>query len=99
MDGRAEYEFVVTPEDNVLLVLYAYDADPTDPQIVPDEKTRQITLYRDQDHVISMNEVGAEIFALLAHEQNLLVCEIRPTKNPQENEVVYTYFAEIKHSK
>lgn len=99
MKSQGEYEFVVTEQDQVLLVLHAYQNDPVDPYIVPVEKSQKMAFQRDSAHVLQMNDVDQRIFELLEQERELLVCEIKPTENPEENEVVYTYFAEIRRLK
>lgn len=96
MENQGEYEFVVTDQDQVLLVIHAYQNDPVDPYIVPVEKSQKMAFQRDATHVLQINDINPRIFELIESEKELLVCEIIPTDNPEENKVVYTYFAEIR---
>ena len=54
-----------------------------------------ITLTRNSEDIVSLDGVEDEIFDNLQDEASLLVCEIEPTENEDESEIVYTYEASI----
>lgn len=89
------YDFMITEENEVMLLLYARETPPNNSTIHlnPDEK--KIELYRNENDALTLDEVEDDIFNNLQNETSLLICELAPTENDEENEIIYAYEAEI----
>lgn len=89
------FDFLISEDNDVLLVIYARDIEPNEPivRLNPEQKT--VELYRRKNDAFTLESVDEEVFNLLSREEKLLVCEILPTENPEETEIVYTYEATI----
>lgn len=89
------FDFLISEDNDVLLVIYARDIEPSEPivRLNPEQKT--VELYRRKNDAFTLETVDEEVFNLLSREEKLLVCEILPTENPEETEIVYTYEATI----
>jgi len=90
------FDFMVTEENDVMLLLYARDTAPDNPSVRLDAENHTVELRRNDEDTLTLKEVEDEIFENLIDEETLLVCEIAPTDNEEENEIIYTYEAEIK---
>lgn len=90
-----KYDFLISDENEVMLLLYARDIAPEEPVVRLSSEQKTIELYRRRDDAFTLENVEDQIFTLLKDEPNLLVCEIYPTDNPDETEIVYTYEATI----
>ncbi len=89
------FDFLISEENEVMLILYARDIAPEDPIVHLNPENNTIELYRMKNDAFTLEKVDNEVFELLKNEKNLLVCEILPTENPDETEIVYTYEAII----
>ncbi|MBQ7632631.1 MAG: hypothetical protein IJS88_00770 [Alphaproteobacteria bacterium] len=89
------FDFLISEENEVMLILYARDIAPEDPIVRLNPENNTIELYRMKNDAFTLEKVDNEVFELLKNEKNLLVCEILPTENPDETEIVYTYEAII----
>ena len=89
------FDFLISEENEVMLILYARDIAPEDPIVRLNPENNTIELYRMKNDAFTLEKVDNEDFELLKNEKNLLVCEILPTENPDETEIVYTYEAII----
>ncbi|MBR6356497.1 MAG: hypothetical protein IKR92_06560 [Alphaproteobacteria bacterium] len=89
------FEFLISDEDEIMLLLYARDIAPEQPavRLSPEDKT--IELYRRVDDAFTLEKVEDEVFELLKDAETLLVCEILPMEETEETEIVYTYNATI----
>ena len=85
------FDFMISEENEVMLVIFARDIAPED--LDPEHKT--VELYRRKNDAFTLENVDDEVFELLKKEDNLLVCEILPTDNPDETEIIYTYEATL----
>lgn len=95
MSDNDVYDFLISDQKEVFLIMRARDTEPDNPAVVLDEKTKTVELYRSITEQYTLENVDAEVFELLKNETNLLVCEILPTENEDETEIVYTYQALI----
>lgn len=95
MPNYNTFDFIITDENEVLLLLYARDTAPQNPTAKLNYDEHTVILSRNSDDVITLENVEDEIFDDLQEEHTLLVCEIEPTENEDENEIVYTYEADI----
>ena len=89
------YNFLISDENEVLLVLYARDIAPEQPAARLNPEQQIIELYRRKDDAFTLENVENEVFESLKDADNLLVCEILPTANSDETEIVYTYEAPL----
>jgi hypothetical protein len=89
------FDFMISEENEVMLVIYARDIAPEDPIARLDPENKTVELYRRKNDAFSLENVSDDVFELLKDEDNLLVCEIMPTENPDETEIVYTYEATL----
>ena len=89
------FDFMISEENEVMLVIYARDIAPEDPIARLDPENKKVELYRRKNDAFSLENVSDDVFELLKDEDNLLVCEIMPTENPDETEIVYTYEATL----
>lgn len=89
------FDFMVTENNDVMLLLYARDSAPNNPGVILDAENHSVELHRNDDDIVTLSGVEDEIFDNLTDEATLLVCEIAPTENEEENEIIYTYEAEI----
>jgi len=92
------FDFIITDQGEVMLIMYARETKPhPQPAVRLDPVNHLIELYRTESEVMTLEEVSDDIFNNLKNEESLLVCEINPKDgdNPEEAEIVYAYEAEI----
>lgn len=89
------FDFMVTDENEVLLLLYARESEPQEPTVELNYDEHTIVLKRNEDDFLTLENIEDEIFDDLQEEDTLLVCEIAPTEDDEEEEIVYTYEADI----
>ncbi|MBQ8671204.1 MAG: hypothetical protein IJ525_01650 [Alphaproteobacteria bacterium] len=89
------FDFMISEDNEVMLVIYARETEPVGPAVRLIAKEQVVELYRNGADALTLQEVGAEIFNNLHDKEKLLVCEIAPTDNPDETEIVYAYEATI----
>lgn len=92
------FDFMITDEGEVMLVLYARDIPPHEnPGAVLYPEDHIIELYRSDTEAMTLENVSDDVFKNLENETELLVCEINPNDadNAEEAEIVYAYNAEI----
>ncbi len=89
------FDFMVTDENDVMLLLYARDTAPENPTVQLNYDEHNIVLSRNAEDVLTLENVEDEIFDNLQDDNTLLVCEIEPTDSEEDAEIVYTYEANI----
>ena len=94
-DIKNTFDFLISNEDEVMLILNARDTNPRDPAVRLRPEEHIVELYRSPQEPYTLQNVDADVFRLLKEEDNLLICEISPTDNPDETEIVYAYEAPI----
>lgn len=90
------FEFIITEEEDVMLIIYARSGNPENPEVELDSATGHIILYRNPDDVVTLENVRPEVFENLSEEHALLIVEVAPTENPLENEIKQAYEARIR---
>lgn len=95
MANNNTYDFIISDENEVMLILYSRDTAPENPAVRLNANEHIVELYRNAQDALTLQYVDSEVFSNLEEEDNLLVCEIQPTENPDETEIVYTYEAPI----
>ena len=92
------FDFMITDEGDVMLVMFARDIEPHEnPAVILYPEDHVIEFYRSDTEAMTLEEVDDDVFKNLENEPTLLVCEINPddSENPEEAEIVYAYEAEI----
>ena len=89
------FDFLISEENEDMLIIYARDIAPEDPIVRLNPEQKNVELYRRRNDAFTLESVSDDVFAILKNEEKLLVCEILPTDDPDETEIVYTYEALI----
>lgn len=91
------FEFIITEEDDVMLIIYARSSDPENPQVELKKEQKRIILRRNSTDIVTLENVEDKILNNLSEEKALLIAEVVPTENPLEHEVKQVYNAVIKN--
>ena len=91
------FEFIITEEDDVMLIIYARSSDPENPQVELNKEQKRIILRRNSTDSVTLENVEDKILNNLSEEKALLITEVVPTENPLEHEVKQVYNAVIKN--
>lgn len=95
MANNNTYDFIISEENEVMLILYSRDSAPENPAVSLDPENHIIELYRNSGDAVTLQYVDSDVFKNLTEDEELLVCEIQPTDDPDETEIVYAYNAVI----
>ena len=89
------FDFIVNDEDEVMLLLYEREGEPNPPtfSVSPEEGTA--VLYRNDEDIIELSDIGSDIFDSLADADKLMVCELTRTEDEDDAEISNAYEAEI----
>lgn len=89
------FDFIITEDNNVILMIYARETAPYEPsaQLLPEEG--KIVIQRNQDEILNLSPVEQDVFNALKQTKKLLVCEIKSTKKANEKEISFVYHIEI----
>ena len=89
------YDFVVNEEDEVMLLLYARASEPKDAVFEIDTENMSAILHRNSEDGILIKELPVDILDSLQDADSLLVCELKPTEDENDTEIIYAYEADI----
>lgn len=89
------FEFIVTEEEDIMLLIYARKGNPENPAVEINLQNKTVILHRNQDDIVTLENVADDTLAILKEETALLIAEVAPTENPEENEVKQVYEAVI----
>lgn len=89
------FEFLISDEDEIMLLLYAHDTPPENPVAKLYPQNHIIEIYRRHDDTLTLEEVDDRVFQKLQDAKILLVCETSATENEDETEIIYAYEAKI----
>jgi hypothetical protein len=95
MANNDTYDFIISDENEIMLILHSRDSAPENPVVRLNADNRTVELYRNAEDAVTLQYVDSDIFNNLAEDNKLLVCEIQPTDDPDETEIVYAYHADI----
>lgn len=95
MINNAIYDFVVNDEDEVMLLIYATDTEPSQPKFVLDIASQSAELQRNDTEAFLLESIPESIFDSLADADKLLVCELAEDAPSKESRIVRAYEAEI----
>jgi len=91
------FDFLINDEDEVMLLLYEREGEPsTTPHIEFDFEEKAALLYRNENDILELTDIEANIFDSIQDADKLLICEI--TKDEDEdgdNAIRYAYEADI----
>ena len=90
------FEFIVTEEEDVMLMIYARKGNPENPMIEINEPNKSVILHRNPNDVVLLENIEPNTLNILREETALLIAEVAPTENPSENELKQVYEAAIK---
>ena len=91
------FDFIITEEDDVMLVIYARKGNQENPVVELNPQNNSLILHRNKDDVVTLENVSKEVFDILNEEQVLLITEVVPTENELEHEIKQVYEAQIMH--
>lgn len=96
-DSFDTFDFMVNDEDEVMLLLYERETEPTStPHIEFNIEEKSALLYRNEDDILELNDIDADIFDSLQDEDKLLICELsRETDKDGDNAIIRAYEADI----
>lgn len=91
------FDFLINDEDEVMLLLYEREGEPaTTPHIEFDAEEKSALLYRNDNDVIELADIEAQVFDSLQDADKLLVCELsRDEDTDGDNAIRYAYEADI----
>lgn len=95
MDEFDGFDFIVTEEDDVMLIIYARSGNPENPTVKLDLVQNSVILNRNQSDVVTLENVERNVLNILKEETVLLITEVVPTENPLEHEIKQVYEAKI----
>ena len=98
MINNNTYDFIISDENEIMLILHSQDGAPENPTVYLDAEYHTVELYRNDHDAITLERVDSEVFDLLADKSSLLVCEIQPTANLEDTEITCTYDALIANN-
>ena len=89
------FDFVVSENNEIMLIIYARETEPVGPAIRLIANEKVVELYRNGADALTLQNVNADVFTNLSDKKTVLVCEIAPADNPEETEIIYAYEAQI----
>jgi hypothetical protein len=89
------FQFLVSDENEVVLLLYAREGHADRPLARLFRNEQKIEIYRSGDDELTLEQVDDNIFVLLNGKHNFMVCEVLPAENEGEVEIIDSYFIEI----
>lgn len=95
MADNQSYDFIISDEGEVILILHARDTTPENPAVHLVTEEHEVQIYRNKQDALTLKYVDSDVFNNLIEEESLLICEVKPTSNPDETEIIYTYEAPI----
>ncbi len=91
------YDFVLNDDEEAMLLLYAHDSSPKNPNIVLNTENSSAVLYRNAEDILNLEDIPSNILDSLRETDKLLVCELSKEENDEDTQIVYAYEAEINN--
>lgn len=91
---NSAYDFVINDDNEVLLLLYASQSEPSEAHFRLKSENRSVELSRNAKEVLVLDNVPENILELLSAAKKLLVCELKDAPKDEDVEVAYVYEAE-----
>lgn len=94
-ENRNVFDFLISDEKDVLLIIHSKETPPEEPAVVLVPELNRVEFFRDGETHLTLEGVEPDVFAALKDKSEVMVCEVEPTENPDETEIVYNYYAVI----
>jgi len=95
MPDMNTFEFLITEEDDVALLLYAREGKADRALVRLFRNEQKVEFYRNEEDELTLENVDDNVFVSLAGKKQLLVCEVLPAENDDELEIIDSYMSEI----
>ena len=95
MSETDTFDFLISDEDEMMLLLHAHQTPPENPTAKLYPQNHIIEIYRRPDDALTLEEVDDRVFQKLQGMKVLLVCETSAIENEDETEIIYAYEAKI----
>ncbi len=89
------YDFLINDEDEVMLLLYARNGEPSESSFEFDIEEKSAILHRNPQDDINLSGIPDDVLDSLQDADKLLVCELSLEDNEQDTQIIYAYEAEI----
>lgn len=91
------FDFLINDEDEVMLLLYEREGEPSaTPRIEFDAEEKAALLYRNNNDIIELSDIEAQVFDSLQDADKLLVCELSREEDADgDNAIRYAYEADV----
>ncbi len=89
------YDFLINEEDEVMLLLYEQNGEPQEAHLDLKPGSKDAILFRNENSSIPLLDIPDDVKDSLQDADKILVCELSPTDNEQEDHIVYAYEAEV----
>ena len=89
------FQFLVTEDNEVALLLYAREGRADRPLVRLFRNEQKVEIFRNADDELTLEQVDDNIFVCLNGKNQLLICEVLPAENEDELEIIDSYHAEI----
>lgn len=91
------FDFLVNDEDEVMLLLYERESEPTaNPRIEFNIEEKSALLYRNDDDILELTDIEDSILDSLQDADKLLICELSQEKDSDgDNTIARAYEADI----
>ena len=89
------FDFLINDEDEVMLLMYAREGEPSKASISFNPSTASAIFIRREGEEIELSEIPAEVLDSIVEADSLLVCELSKEEKDEDTEIVYAYEAEI----
>lgn len=89
------YDFLINDEDEVMLLLYVRDGEPSNSSFEYNIEDKSAVLYRNPQDNISLTNIPEDVLDSIQDADKLLVCELSIEDDDKETQIIYAYEAEI----
>ncbi len=95
MPDMNTFQFLITDEKDVALLIYAREGRAERPLVRLFRNEQKVEIYRNEEDELTLEQVDDSVFVNLNGKNNLLICEVLPAENEGEIEVIDSYRADI----
>ena len=92
------FDFLINEEDEIMLLLYERDGEPSSaPHIEFNSDEKSALLYRNDTDVLELEGIEDNILDSIQDADKLLICELSKEEDKNgDNAIIYAYEAEIE---
>lgn len=91
------FDFIVNEEDELMLLIYQQETEPSNPYIELDRNESSAVLHRNENDFIVLGGLSNDIFDSIFDADTLLVCELSKEEKEEDTKIVYAYEAEVRY--